>query len=451
MGESESESRVEARRLPGRVHLPSGRVVRLSDAVARARAAEVAADGEARGEAPWLRDLRVLGGAEVVTDDAGAAVAVGEMRLDDAHVLRALLAWAGVVPEEAGEFTCGNCGEAFAVAPSPLLEVGPFTDGELHDPELDRPFDVRAWHALPALRVRGRVCRRVRFAERTVDEAMALLVAAGKRSLRITPAVAAAMGVTGLGNERRAVAIADALAEAPEGAWAAVVELYMEARYPARLVGVQRCAGCGARNDLDVPLERELSRGEVEEAWGRRTVRGRARRREAAFPDLDAFEEEVRGAAERVYRSRGVRNVDLFVDAGVPLCDDGGEPLLGCYTPGGVDPELGIARAPEVRVFYRSFEAAFREDPGFDVRGEIEETLDHEVTHHLHFLSGVDPLDEEERGAIATEEVRRVGVAESARRARRGALADVLGFLRVTWPLWVIAAAAAVLGRCQGP
>jgi hypothetical protein len=287
----------------------------------------------------------------------------------------------------------------------------------------------------------------VRLAARTAGEALPLLrlaseaaeaeAAGGWAELRITPAVVAAMGVAALGPERRAGAIADALAGAPQGAWAAIVDLYHEAHYPARLVAVHRCASCGARNDLDVPLERELPR---------ETRRGA--RRKGEMPDLDTFEAKVRVAAERIYRARGVRNIDLFIDAGVPACDDGGEPLLGCYTPGSAGGDLGIAAAPEIRIFYRTFEAQRREDPGFDVGAEIEETIDHEVTHHLHHLSGSDPLDDEEREEIERERVRRVGQAEAIRRARRGALSDLGGFVRATWPAWLLVAAATALGWC---
>lgn len=433
--------RTGSARLPERVHLPSGRIARLSDQGARAAAAR----GEGEGEPAWLRDLRVLRAPGVLADEGGAPLDPQGLRLEDAHVLRALLAWAAVVPEEEAEFTCGNCGAAFSAAPSRLLEVGPFVDGELHDPELDRPFDAEASHPVPALRVGGAVCRRIKLAPRTVEEAMPLLRAAGRRTLRITPAVAAAMGVTQLGAERRAAAIADALAEAPDDAWAAIVDLYHEARYPARLAAVHRCAACGARNDLDAPLERELDRCE------RSGTGSGARRRDEAFPDLDEFERRVRAAARKVYAARGVRNIDLFIDAGVPLCDDGGEPLLGCYTPGGADPDLGVARPPEIRIFYRSFEVEHREDPGFDVDAEIAETIDHEVTHHLHHLAGEDPLDDEERDEIAREELRRVGKAEAARRARRGIRAELAGFLRVTWPMWIIAAVATGIAWCQAP
>jgi hypothetical protein len=256
------------------------------------------------------------------------------------------------------------------------------------------------------------------------------------------------MGVAALGEERRAGAIADALADAPDEAWAAIVDLYQEARYPARLVGVHRCAACGARNDLDVPLERELDRAPLSALAPRRPAPPRGRGAEV-FPDLDEFERRVRAAAARIYRVRGVRNIDLFIDAGVPACDEGGEPLLGCYTPGGVDPALGVAHPPEIRIFYRTFKAEVEADPGFDVDAEITETLDHEVTHHLHYLAGSDPMDDEERGEIEREHARRVGLSESARRARRGLAADLAGFLRVTWPMWVIAAAATALAFCR--
>ncbi|WP_437679468.1 metallopeptidase family protein [Sorangium sp. So ce131] len=446
------------RQLPARVHLPSGLVVRLSDAAARAHAASLLGAAADRGAGRALpgrcaRDVQILAGPSVLADARGAPLDPLGLSLPDAHVLRALLAFAGVVPEEPGAYTCENCGAPFEVAPSSLLEIGPFTDGELDDPELDRPFDFGVPHPIPALRVGRAVCRRARLAERTVEEAMPLLRLPGDGVLRITPAVVVAMGIVALGNERRAPVIADALAAAPDEAWAAIVDLCHEARYPARLFAVHRCRGCGARNDLDVPLERELARADLRasgEDEGDRAAPGAAGSGAAAFPDLDAFEARVRAAAERIYEERGVRNIDLFIDAGVPACDDGGEPLLGCYTPGTPADELGIARAPEIRIFYRTFRSEAREDPGFDVDAEIAETIDHEVIHHLHHLAGSDPVDDEEHAQIEREQLRRVGQAEAARRARRGALSDLAGFLRVTWPAWLIAAVGTALAWCEG-
>jgi hypothetical protein len=49
------------------------------------------------------------------------------------------------------------------------------------------------------------------------------------------------------------------------------------------------------------------------------------------------------------------------------------------------------------------------DDGSFDVGGEIEETIDHEVMHHQHDPAGDDPLDDEERDAIEQESIRRVG------------------------------------------
>jgi hypothetical protein len=336
-----------------------------------------------------------------------------------------------------------NCGAGFDVAPSSLLEVGPFVDGELDDPDLDAPFAFDVAHAIPAVRVGSAVARRIRFAERTVEDALPLWRAsAGASVLRITPAVVIAMGVVALGRERRATALADALASAPRTAWGAIVDLFHSAHYPARLVGVYRCASCDARNDLDVPLERELDRDVIDAAF----MAGGADVREGPFPDLGAFEARVREAADAIYRARGVKNIDLFIDAGVPACDDGGEPLLGCYTPGtppGADFE--IPKRPEIRLFYKTFQAEHRADPTFDLEHEIHETIDHEVTHHLHYLSGEDPLDDAERAEIAIERARLVGRREVARRAARTFAGDFSGFLRATWPLWIALAVAAAL------
>ncbi|WP_437511676.1 metallopeptidase family protein [Sorangium sp. So ce1099] len=447
------------RLLPAQVHLPSGSVVRLSDAAARAHAPAVFGAAGGRGGdghaavGRCARDVQVLAGPSVLADARGAPLDPLGLPLPDAHVLRALLAFAGVVPEEPGNYTCENCGAPFEVAPSSLLEIGPFTDGELDDPELDRPFDFLASHPIPALRVGRAVCRGVRLVERTVDEALPLLRLPADGALRIAPSLVVAMGIAALGRERRAPVIADALARAPDEAWAAIVDLYHEARYPARLVAVHRCQGCGARNDLDVPLERELERAPLrahEADPDGPAAPGAPAGAAGAFPDLDAFEARVRAAAERVYEARGVRNIDLFIDAGVPACDDGGEPLLGCYTPGTPADELGIARPPEIRIFYRTFRTEAREDPGFDVDAEIVETIDHEVTHHLHHLAGSDPLDDEEHEHIEREQRRRIGHAEALRRARRGALSDLGGFVRATWPAWLIAAIATALAWCEG-
>lgn len=422
-------------RLPARVHLPSGRVVRLAERAARAAAGRIGPE-----PSPCLRDLAILAADGVLADEEGAPLDPRDLPLRDYHVLRALLAHAAVAPEREEEFTCQNCDAPFRVAPSRLLEISPFIDGELDDPELDAPFDHSRAHPIPPLRVGRELARSVRIAERTVRDSLPLFRAAGTAALRLTPALVVAMGVTALGRERRTTRLSDALARAPDGAWQAIVDWLHDAHYPARLVAIHRCSGCGARNDLDVPLERELAR-EPRASISRPSDRG-------LLPDLDAFEARVRAAAEPIYRDRGVRNVDLVVDAGVPLCDEGGEPLLGCYTPGGVDPDLGVACPPEIRLFYRTFQIEFSEDPSFNLDGEIGETIDHELTHHLNHGAGSDPLDDEECAEIEQETARRVGRAEVGRRARLTFVSDLIGFLRATWPAWVLVAIGSVLAWC---
>jgi DNA-directed RNA polymerase subunit RPC12/RpoP len=474
-----------------------------------------------------LVHLEILEGRGVLSNERGEPIDPRTLPLRDAHVLRALLTYAGVVPEEPGSYSCLNCGEAFEVAPSSLFEPGPFVDGELDDPVLDAPFAFGAWHPIPAVRVSASpdrnapstrplaavLARRVRLAERAVGEALPLWTAAGARVLRITPAVVTAMGVAGLAahGERAAfrrgnasmrgafrvghgssarmlgrasvvessIALADALAGASKRAWGELVDLFHAAHYSPRLVGVYRCPACGARNDLDVPLDRELARESLEDDFPLGDPEGedaasaedhaperepgeeprshfvpvpkaRAASGRRPFPDLSSFEARVRRSAAAVYRARGVKNIDLFIDAGVPACDDGGEPLLGCYTPGtAVGADLEIPKRPEIRLFYRTFKAEHRADPAFDLEAEIHETIDHEVTHHLHHLSGVDPLDDEERAEIAMEHARLVGRREVARRAARGVIGDITGFFRVTWPLWIGLTVAAALAWCR--
>lgn len=456
---SAPRARLRDASLPARVLLPSGRWVRLSDAKARSAAAAGAAHGRA---GIFRQEFGVLRADGVLRQDGGQPLDPLELALRDVHALRALLFHASVLEEEPGQFGCSHCDAPFEVAPSRLLEIGPFRDGELRDPELDAPFAFERDHAIPALVVGGvdpgreprrtgaRRVRTVRLAERTAAQVLPLWRAAERRELKLTPAVVAAMGVVALGRERRAGPIADALASAPDASWNALVDLWYEAHYSYRLLAEHRCAACGARTDLEVPLMREIApapEDDIATEEGREPRRPRRARRAGEFPDLDAFEAKVRAVAARVYRARRVRNVDLFIDAGVAACDDGGEPLLGCYTPGRIDGEVGPER-PEVRIFYRTFRSEFHEDPGFDLDHEIEETIDHELTHHLHHVAGSDPLDDEEHGEIEAERTRRVGRRETVRRAARGFGDDLRDFVRYTWPVWLLACGATALTWC---
>ena len=390
---------------------------------------------------PCLEALSLLEMPNFVTTDEGKPIDVHDLSVRDFHVLRALLGYAGIVPDEQIELPCSNCGEQLQVKPSSLLEVGPFVDLELDDPELDAPFCHDEPHSIPRVLVGKERVRNIRIVSRNVRDVLPLWHVETTHDVRITPALVTAMGITALGRERRASVIAEALMRASPAAFRAIADLVYQAHYSPRLVGAQRCASCGARNDVEVLSVHEIPYDTTETQ--RRTKR--------SFPDVETFDRMVREAGKRIYRQRGVRNIDLVVDDGVPACDDGGEPLLGCYTQGQHDDLPGEPRGPEIRIFYRTFRDAFRDEPSFDVRAEIDETIDHEVTHHLHFLAGDDPLDDDEREAIVVENVRRIGKREATRRAGKELVEDVGGFFRTAWPLLLVAFIATFLGffRCD--
>jgi hypothetical protein len=415
--------------------LPSGRVVRFTpSALNHARPST-----DPKGSC--LHVLSLVQTPGFVTTDAKDPVDISSFPLRDFHVLRAFLGYAGIVPDEPITLPCENCDKPFQVKASSLFEVGPFIDQELHDPELDAPFDYAKTHPIPRILVGRTHARNVRLAERQVQDVLSLWQAENTEEFQINPAIVTAMGLVALGRERRATVIAEALMRASPDTFRALMDLVYQAHYSPRLVGAHTCVSCGARNDVEVLPIREIP----DDARAGRTRKSRH------FPDVETFERLVREAGKRIYRQRGVRNIALIVDDGVAEVDDGGERLLGCYTPSNVDELTGHDRGPEIRLFYRTFQAAFQDEPTFDVRAEIDETIDHEVVHHLHFLAGDDPLDDEEREAIVEENVRRIGKRESARRAGKLFVDDVTGFFRTAWPLLLVAFVATWLGffRCR--
>lgn len=200
------------------------------------------------------------------------------------------------------------------------------------------------------------------------------------------------------------------------------------------------CPGCGARNDVDAPYVREL------EASGPRVRHAPDGAATAPLPDFETFAARAEAlAAPRLATSPG-EPVMLVIEDGTPAVDDGGEPLLGSYVP----PLPGDAqRAPSpatVTVYYRTFAAVWAEDGPYDWEDELDETIEHELLHHAYFLRGEDPMDDEERDVIAGEGLRLVGKREATRRAFGDFAADLREFFTRTWPLWILALFAAIVG-----
>ncbi|HTJ84391.1 MAG TPA: hypothetical protein VL400_21885 [Polyangiaceae bacterium] len=421
------------RDLPQRTHAPSGRELRLEGARARVAA------GKASRSAPSIeRTLEILGAEGVLTSARGEAVDVDGLELRDFHYLRALCIRAGLVDEAPRREPCENCGEVLDVRAASAFEPGPFVDGELDDPELDAPFDFDVDHAIPPIRVGKSLAKSIRLAPRTVGQARRLLV--GRGALALDRSVVAALGVVRLGAEPRATVIVRALTNASDEAFAEVLALYEDAHYSPRMAADVFCLACSARNTVPVPTERELDR--IAPADEREHVADPPE----GFPSLDRLEAMVRRDAARVFRGKGLRNIDVVVDDGVAWVDDGGEPLLGCYVP--PSEADGLASKPEIRIFYRTFAAEARHDPAFDVEAEIYETLDHEAQHHLYFLAGADPMDAEERDEIQRERARIVGKAELARRGARTFVDDFLVFAKIALPIVLVLVGLSIVRSC---
>jgi hypothetical protein len=362
----------------------------------------------------------------------GAPLEIGALPLSDVHTLRAILQRLGQISDPELTLRCRNCDHAFRVVPSSAFELGPYRDAELTDPVLDAPFEFGVEHRLDS---EDALLSTIRLQNVTLAEAQPLHQALGGR-FRITSKVVAAMGIVSLADESSRLRIARRLRDAPDELFDQVAALFEAAHYPPRLTVPHACPECSMVEWVPIPSERELT---LASADGERQPRPGAEE----FWDPDRFEAEVRTCAEQVYRELGLRAIGLSVFDGPAECDDAGEPLLGCYLP--PEPEALIPSQAEVRIYYRTFRAIWLDEGPYDVAAEIEETLRHELEHHLGHLAGSDPLDDHERAEIVHEAARRVGQSETRRRAARAFGADLAEFFRRTWPLWLIAAAATLL------
>lgn len=420
-----------AARPPKRVHLPSGRVVALEAKVAAPDAAGAGAAAARRRapKAPLFSELvDLVASGDLVLREGDAPVDVRKLTLADFHALRAIATRLGWLAEEPIEIACRNCEEPMRVAPCASLELGPWVDGELDDEELDRTLALTLPHPIPPVRLPGGgAARHLTLRNVTAADAAPLHSALRRRRLAITDRVVAAMGIESLGAEKDPRRIAQALERCSEAAWMAIGDLFLRAHYAPRLVSVAICPKCGARNDVDAPYEREFEPAPLE-----------PQSNEELFPSFDAFSARAREIFDEVAGPRAGA-VTLIVDAGVPACDDGGEPLLGSYVPPGGDPTAPVG-VGEVTVYHRTFEAMWNEDGPYDWDAELTETIEHELEHHDGWLVGHDPMDDEERAEIVREHARLVGRAAVARRSVGALGADFRGFLVRTWPIWLIVA-----------
>lgn len=414
------------RRLPKKLHLPSGRVVRL----------EAREGGEVRRK-PARLAVRLfddalsalLGGAVIVRED-GRDVDPRALALADFHLLRAVLVRAGFAREEPVCFPCRNCAAQISVEPCAAMELGPWLDGELGDDELDATLPFGQPHPIPEIALGGRrKARTVTLAPLTVGDALPLFAALGRGPLRFGPGLVKAMGIVALGDERDPRAIARALEACSDEAFGAVTDAFLAAHYPRRLGAATACRSCGARNDVDAPYEREFEPSTMLHADGR------AHGDVEPLPTFEGFDAAARAVAARVLGDR--EDVVFVVEGGVPACDEGGEPLLGCYVPAYEGDMATPSRPAEITVFFRTFRAMWEEAP-YDWRAELEETVQHELEHHEAALRGHDAVDEEERRTIADEVVRLVGRRELVRRSARHLGADLAEFIRRTWGLWIV-------------
>jgi hypothetical protein len=372
---------------------------------------------------------------------------VGALSLADFHALRAVALALGWLHEEELEITCRNCDEELPVHPCAVMPLGPFVDGELTDPRLDRtgPFD-RPVDIPPIERDGQPPLESVTLAPRTVEEATPLHRALRRRRYVVGPTFVQSMGIRALGSERDPVRIARILGDAPEGSWRAVCAAFLDAHYPLRLVGIVACPKCKARNDVDAPNEREFERGAVD-AREKSTKEKKAEPEGRGFPSFELFNKQARNLFRRIVEGQEIR---LVVESGVPSVDDGGEPLLGSYTPGDEGSETHASEQPEIAVYYRTFRQMWSEDGPYDWKAELEETIAHEFEHHLANLRGDDPVDDEERAEIVEEALRVHGHKELARQAARGLGGDFADFFKRTWPIWLLVGVAiivAVLGE----
>jgi hypothetical protein len=369
--------------------------------------------------------------------ERGAVDADNEMALCDANVLEGILASLGAIDAPQVPLRCRNCDEDIEVDPARALPITPLLE-PLGDAVLDPVMDQEEWHSLEAplpIAKRG-AANRFLLARRTLGDRNELEAILGDEGpLPLGAPLIRALGIKALADgetivTKSAIAIARALEAIDDepfaDAWDAIARAYDKQHWSPRLLAPVACPKCGARHDVEAvprPIEWAPERGD---------------KSDEVFPDLDAFTARAAAITREILGDRVYPGLEVSVNDDVPPCDDGGEPLLGSYTP---RPEMEGVETPQfvIELFYRTFRSSFDDHP-YNVDDEIRETIEHELQHHQYFLDGHDPMDEKERQEIVEERRRIVGgTAATELAAGAGWLASDFGrFVRTTWPVWVI-------------
>ncbi len=380
-----------------------------------------------------------------------ADVDLRSLPLVDAHTVEALLVAIRVIVAPPARLDCRNCGVAVEIDPAPSMATEPLLR-PLSDPELDRVLLGAQEHPLPRpIAIRGGVADTFRLAPRTLADRARLERIVGDdptAPLPPGPSLVRAVGLVAMGAVKSPSAIARCLLalhdDEFEVVWDAIAEAWDRQHYTLRTLAPAPCPECGARHDLEAAGLRPLTFGV------RRPTDG------PPFPSLASFRAIARTIVHEILADEPkgvVTGLEVVVEEGVPPCDDGGEPLLGSYTPVGEDPQKPAAAPFRIELYYRTFAAMYGDEP-YVVEDEIRETVEHELEHHHGFLSGHDPLDETERADLERERQRLRGVTSSAAEVAAGVgwLATDFGrFIRAMWPLLLLGAGVAIamtmLGR----
>jgi hypothetical protein len=404
--------------IPNRVELrlPSGKACVV--AATLETGGPIASDGSPKNRFFGRRLFRAIEKGRLEVAIEGQAVGeLDDLSLADYHAIRDAAFRAGAIALEDDDGLCRNC-EAPLVA---RREDAPFDDLDVWyegaEPAPASPFRLPDPEPLF-----GKRAVAIEMAPRTVRDAKPLWRAlGGETGLRITSGVAKALGVHAIvyddgEKELDPKRIARMLDRTSDRNFALVETLFVLLNYSSRGRFPRVCDECGTLHELDAPPVRELAIDPDALRWLEAGMKPPER---ASFPTFDEFERRTERIAEEVYEKRKVRNLPLYVSPDVPPVDTGGEPLLGSY-----EPSTAIEETFAIHLYYRSFEKMYGDEP-YDVDEEIRDTIDHEVEHHLYYLAGHDPMDEEER-AEAAADLRRVYGDKAAKRARRRAVASEL-------------------------